>query len=224
LGIAGLSVTMPHKEDVARAVDELSPLAERLGAVNCVVNRDGTTIGDSTDGIGLIEALKRGARTEPRGLRCAVIGAGGAARAVIAALADAGAAEVAVVNRTASRATEAASLAGPVGRQGSVADIAAAQLVVHATPYGMAGSASRLSLGVGDPGLREWFRRGQVVMDLVYVPDMTPVLVAASESGAMTVGGIGMLVHQAAAQIEIWTGMAAPVEVMWEAATAGAGT
>ena len=91
LGIRGLSVTMPHKTQAAEASDELSPLARRLGAVNCVINRDGLLYGDSTDGAGLLASLSRAAGVEPAGRSCAVIGAGGAARAAIAALADAGA-------------------------------------------------------------------------------------------------------------------------------------
>jgi len=219
LGIAGLSVTMPHKHDAAHAVDELSPLAGRLDAVNCVEIRGGRTIGHSTDGRGLLEALHRGAGVVPDGMRCAVIGAGGAARAAAAALADAGAGEVVVVNRTASRAEEAALLAGDVGRRGTPDDVARAQLVVHATPYGMSGSGSVLSFAQGAGGLETWFRPGQVVMDLVYVPAVTPVLEAAASAGATTVGGIGMLVHQAAVQIEIWTDLEAPVEAMWQAVT-----
>ena len=117
LGVRGLSVTMPHKEAVAGLVDQCTPLADRLGAVNCVVFDDEATLGDNTDGPGLVAALRRGVGFDPAGRRCLVVGGGGAARAVVAALADAGAAEVVVVNRTPERATAAAALAG-TGRPG----------------------------------------------------------------------------------------------------------
>jgi shikimate dehydrogenase len=218
LGIAGLSVTMPHKADVARLVDELTPLAERLGAVNCVVNRDGRLVGDSTDGTGLVLSLRRGAGFDPSGSRCVVVGAGGAARAAVVALADAGAAEVAVLNRTRSSADEAAALAGTRGRVGGPEAVESADLVVHATPVGMAGAAGGHS--GGPPEYARFFHPGQVVMDLVYVPAQTPILIAAAERGAETLGGLGMLVHQAAFAIERWTGRPGPVEQMWSVATA----
>ena len=219
LGIAGLSVTMPHKADVASAADELSPLAARLGAVNCVVYRDGVLFGDSTDGAGFLAALERGAGVVPAGRRCAVIGAGGAARAVIAALGDAGAAEVVVVNRTAARAEQAAELASGAGKVGGPSSIAGAEIVVHATPAGMTGVGG----DPGEPDVARHLHPGQVVMDLVYVPSETALLRAAAERGAVTVGGIGMLVHQAALAIELWTGERAPVERMWDVAVRALG-
>ncbi len=218
LGLAGLSVTMPHKADVAAAVDECSDVAARLGAVNCVLNRSGTLHGTNTDGAGFIASLDRGAAFDPVGRRCLVIGAGGAARAVVLALAESGAAEVAVVNRTPARAAEVAALAGSRGRVSASdeADVAQADLVVNATPVGMAGR------GAG-PGDEDWLvapgllHHGQVVADLVYAPRPTRWLAAAADAGATTVDGLGMLVHQAAAQLELWTGMDPPVDAMWRA-------
>ena len=221
--VTGLSVTMPHKGDVARLVDESSETARRLGAVNCVLARpDGSLFGTNTDGEGFVASLARGSGFTPQGRRCVVVGAGGAARAVILALADAGAAHVAVVNRTPERAVGAADLARPVGEPvpsgGSELDAAvqAADLVVNATPLGMAGTTTG--------GREEWLVRpeilhgGQVAADLVYAPRPTPWLVAARAAGATTLDGLGMLVHQAAAQLAIWTGSEPPVEAMWEAA------
>ena len=217
LGIAGLSVTMPHKSAVAGLVDRLTPEAARLGAVNCVAAHDGLLVGDSTDGAGLLASLRREQGFEPAGRRCLVIGAGGAARAVVAALAGGGAAEVVVVNRTAGRSGEAAALAGPVGRVGSPGDAAAMDLVVNATPAGMAGTAAEGAAPAVDPtGLGP----GQLVVDLIYHPLRTAWLEAAAERGATTVGGLGMLVHQAAAQLARWTGAEPPVAAMWEAARA----
>ena len=225
-GVSGLSVTMPHKSDVATLVDECSATARRLGAVNCVQSRaDGTVFGTNTDGEGFVASLARAAELDPRGRRCVVIGAGGAARAIVLALAGAGAAQVAIVNRTPQRAIGAADLAGPRGRAlpatgPEVLDaVGAADLIVNATPLGMAG-VSRPDVD-GDP---EWLvdpallHPGQVAVDLVYAPRRTPWLAGALAAGATILDGLGMLVHQAAAQLALWTGQEPPVEAMWEAA------
>jgi shikimate dehydrogenase len=219
LKIAGLSVTMPHKEPAFAAVDDVTEVARRLGVVNCVSRRDGSLLGDSTDGEGFLAALRRATEFDPAAKRCLVIGAGGAARAVTLALADAGAAEVVVVNRTAIRAESAAALAGTVGRVGSGADVADAELIVQATSLGMAGrdgdhGAASEVLPVDPSALH----RGQIVADLVYHPLETPLLRAAHERGATPVGGLGMLVHQAALALERWTGQTVPVEAIWDAA------
>ncbi len=214
LGVRGLSVTMPHKEAAAAIAEETTAIAARLGAVNCLDSVDGRWIGDSTDGAGLVAALAHAPGVDPVGLRCLVVGAGGAARAVVAALADAGAAEVVVVNRTQRRAHVAASLAGPIGRVGTGEDARECDLVVNATPMGMADVEGHPEGWPVDPSL---LGPDQVAVDLVYHPATTPWLAAAADQGATTVNGLGMLVHQAALQIERWTGMAAPVEDMWAA-------
>jgi shikimate dehydrogenase len=226
LGVAGLSVTMPHKAEVAALVDECSEVAATLGAVNCVTNRDGTLRGDNTDGAGFLASLDRAAGLSPEGTRCLVVGAGGAARAVVLALAGAHAAAVAVVNRTPARAAGVAALAGDAGRvveAGPEAEheAALADLVVNATPVGMTGSGADLpsSAWVLPPSS---LHRGQVVVDLIYAPRPTPWLAAAAEAGAATVDGLGMLVHQAAAQLELWTGSPVPVDLMWRAAVTAA--
>jgi shikimate dehydrogenase len=214
LEIVGLSVTMPHKEPAFAAVDDSTEVARRLEAVNCLTWRDGTLVGDSTDGEGFLAALRRAAGFDPRGRRCLVIGAGGAARAVILALADAGATDVAVVNRTAARAARAAALAGSAGRVGSGEDVAHAELVVQATPIGMAGgNAGSDAL----PFELSSLHSGQVVVDLVYNPLETALLAGARAAGAEAVTGLGMLVHQAALALERWTGLGVPVEAMWAA-------
>jgi shikimate dehydrogenase len=230
LGLAGLSVTMPHKAEVAALVDSCTDVAARLQSVNCVINRDGDLRGASTDGEGFLASLKRAAGFDPAGKRCLVIGAGGAARAVTYALGGAGAADVAVVNRTPTRAADVAALAGSAGRALAGADAAAvaqADLVVNATPVGMTGvdPGPGASASAAD-GSEQWLvapgllHAGQVVTDLVYAPRPTPWLAASAASGATAVDGLGMLVHQAAAQLELWTGVPAPVNVMWQAATA----
>ncbi len=222
--VTGLSVTMPHKADVAAMVDECSDVARRLGAVNCVLHRNGTLFGTNTDGEGFVSSLARGAGLAPEGRRCVVIGAGGAARAVVLALAAAGAAQVAVVNRTPERAYEAAALADPVGTavpltDGAIAEaVTAADLVVNATPVGMAGvGAASVTTAGGWLVSPDLLGPGQVAADLVYAPRPTPWLREAADRGATVLDGLGMLVHQAAAQLVLWTGVDPPVEAMWRA-------
>lgn len=224
LGIDGLSVTMPHKADVARAVDECAADARRLGAVNCVSRRGDRTIGDNTDGSGFVDALRRDEGFEPDGRRAVVVGAGGAARAVVLALAAAGTAEVGVVNRTESRARTCASLAGPAGRVVPAAAAAGADLVVNATPVGMSGLVA-LRPGEGDepvpmPIDPSHLGSGQLVVDLIYEPATTPWLAAAKANGAAVANGLGMLIHQAAHAFRIWTGEDPPTEAMSAAAVA----
>lgn len=222
--ITGLSVTMPHKAAVARLVDECSEVARRLDAVNCVHNRKGVLAGTNTDGEGFVASLARGAGFEPKAKRCLVIGAGGAARAVILALAGAGAADVAVVNRTPERAAVAAALAGDGGSvvtltEGAIAAaVARADLVVNATPVGMLGDPDGPAGWLVAPHLLD---AGQLAVDLVYAPRPTAWLAEAAAAGAGTLDGLGMLVHQAAAQLELWTGAVAPVEAMWRAVGGG---
>jgi shikimate dehydrogenase len=214
LGIRGLSVTMPHKAAVAARMDRLSPTAERLGAVNCVVVEPDGLAGDNTDGEGFLAALRRGAGFDPSGRRCLVVGAGGAARAVLLALARAGATEVIVVGRTPERAQAAADLAGAACRTGTASEAGGADLVVNATPVGMAGTPTADELPPVGP---ELLGPGQLVVDLVYTPRPTRWLALAGRQGAVTLDGLGMLVHQAARQIELWTGRPPPAEAMWQA-------
>jgi shikimate dehydrogenase len=216
LGLAGLSVTMPHKTAVAALVDRCSRVARTLGAVNCVTRQAGALVGDNTDGEGFVASLRRGAGFEPEGARCLVVGAGGAARAVVLALAEAGAAQVVVVNRDPRKAEAAATLAGEVGRVGRPDEASQADLVVNATPVGMADSSSASASPLVPATL---LGPGQVAADLVYHPLRTEWLAAADANGATVVSGLGMLVHQAAAQLRRWTGLEPPVGAMWQAAT-----
>jgi shikimate dehydrogenase len=207
LGLRGLSVTMPHKEGVVEALDELSPAAARLGAVNCIVARDGRLVGDNTDGEGFVSSLREDHDVDVSGSRVVVLGAGGAARAVVGALGDAGAAEIVVVGRTPDRVARAVAMAAAVARPGVEADVATAELVVNATPVGM-GESTELPL---DPAS---LRAGQLVADLVYHPLETPLLRAAADAGAVPIDGLGMLVGQAAVAFERWTGRPADRGVM----------
>lgn len=211
LGLAGLNVTMPHKADVAAAVDHLSPVASALGAVNTVVAKGGTLTGESTDGAGLLATLIADHGFDPSGRRCLVLGAGGAARAVVLALGQAGASEVVVVARDAERADRAAQLAGKGGRVGRAADVADADLVVNATPV-----SDQVPLGVPADN----FGTGQLVMDLLYAPAITALMEAAEAGGATTANGLGMLVHQAALSFRLWTGEDMPLDAVGAALAA----
>lgn len=212
LGIAALAVTTPHKRDVAAAVDEVDDAAAALESVNTVVLRpDGSTFGASTDGAGFVASLRAGG-VEPSGIRTVVLGAGAAARSIVDALGRSGVADIAIVNRTAEAAVAAAALVASA-RVGTVDDIAAADLVVNATPLGMGGDGA---LPV-DP---ERLVAGQVVADIVYHPVDTPLLQAARRVGARTIDGLGMLVHQAALQQELWTGVSPDIAVLRAAADA----
>jgi shikimate dehydrogenase len=205
---------MPHKEAVAIACDELSMDAGSLRAVNCVVNDEGRLVGHNTDGPGFIAALRADLDFDPDGRRCAVLGAGGAARAIALALGRAGAAEVAIVNRTLDRAVEAADLAGGAGHavdlldESAVAEaVSRAELIVNATSVGM-GAAGGLPID------ERLLRPEHTVVDIVYRPLRTPLLEAARSCGARGANGVSMLVHQAALAFRLWTGHEAPVEAM----------
>lgn len=204
LGFRGVNLTLPHKEqalDLCHAVDDL---ARRIGAVNTVVVREGQLVGSNSDAFGFMENLKQGAPDwRAKASPAVVLGAGGASRAVIAALADAGAPEVRIVNRTRERAEALAeSLGGTITvhgwdqRQAALTD---AGLLVNTTTLGMAGQAS-LDLDLG--GLPP----GALVTDIVYTPVMTPLLEAARARGNPLVDGLGMLLHQARPGFEAWYG------------------
>ena len=211
LGIDGLSVTMPHKSDIAAAVDRLSPAAAALGAVNTVVREGSELLGENTDGAGFINALRFDEGVDPAGLRCLVGGSGGAARAVVRALGQAGASEVIVAARRPAAAEAVVRLA-TVARTGTVEDADSADLIVNATPVGMGEVTELVPPALPVPEGR--LGAGQLVVDLVYHPLVTPLLQAARARGAAAVNGIGMLVHQAAIAFRLWTGENAPLEAM----------
>ncbi len=229
LGLAGLSVTMPHKAAVAAEVDRLGPTAARLGVVNTVSRKptaDGWELeGDTTDGPGFIDALRGDDGFDPAGRRCLVLGSGGAARAVTLALAESGASAVDVLARRTDLAEACAELAGragavvPAATPGATASaVARADLIVNATPVGMAPSDG-LPFDLDPAGLSA----DSFVVDLIYAPASTALLSAARQRGATTANGLGMLIHQAARQVAIWTGRPAPLEIMSAAAVSALG-
>lgn len=217
LGLGGLSVTMPHKDAAFEAVDDRTPVAMALAAVNCVFRDGRRLVGDNTDGPGFVDSLRLDHGVEIAGRRCVLLGAGGAGRSLAWALGEAGADDVAVVNRSLAPAQRAAELAGAVGRVGDTGDVAKADIVVNATSLGMGGRPGDEASVPLDPDL---LREGQVVADIVYFPTVTPLLTAAAERGATTVTGVGMLVHQAAHALRRWTGEEPPVAAMAAAALA----
>src|SRR5829696_4512929 len=177
LRLEGLNVTMPLKGEVADAVDRLAPSAAALRSVNTVVWVGTELVGESTDGPGLVAALRADEGFDPAGRRCLVLGSGGAARAVVHALATAGAARVVVAARRPEAAAAVARLAGPVGATGGPEAADGADLVVDATPVGMPGHDP------GPPVDADRLGPGQLVVDLVYDPPRTPLLDAARASG-----------------------------------------
>ena len=209
-GLMGYSVTMPHKAAVLASCDELTDTAKMLGSVNCVFWRDDKIVGDSTDGDGFVRGLQADLGVSVSGLRCVLYGAGGAAGAVAYALAQAGATEVVVVNRTASKATTVANLAGEVGRVGTPADLATADLVINATPLGM-GSTDHVDAVPFDVAV---LHGDAVVSDLIYHPAETVLVAQARARGLAAQNGLAMLVHQAVVAFEHWTGVDAPVDAM----------
>jgi shikimate dehydrogenase len=188
--------------------------------VNCVRWDGDRLVGENTDGDGFIRSLAEEARFDPNGRRCVVLGAGGAARAVVLALHGAGAADIGVLNRTPQRAIEAAALADDRGRVVGTEALGDADLIVNATPLGMdVPGASQDALPIDPRSIRS----GQVVADLVYHPLRTPLLRAADARGATTMNGVGMLLHQAGLAFEHWTGQPAPIAAMRDALLAHLG-
>lgn len=216
LDLIGLSVTMPHKTAVASLCDELTPDAAALRSVNTVSRGPGGQIrGDSTDGPGFLRSLADSG-VDPSGAAVLLLGAGGAARAVARALGGCGA-RVTVAARNPEAGAEAAVLASgaAIAWDDREAAARAARIVVNATPVGMTARAS--TDGVEVPLRAEILGPDHVLVDLVYDPIETPLIRIAKERGARVVGGLGMLVHQAALQVEAWSGQPAPLDAMWAA-------
>ncbi len=213
LGFRGCNLTIPHKQAALALVDRLDPLARRIGAVNTiVVGADGSLEGRNSDAYGFREMLRENAAEWSAAAGPAVVlGAGGAARAVVAALAEERVAEIRLVNRTAAHAEAlAADLAAPAMRislhpwQARAAVLDGAGLLVNTTSLGMAGQpALELDLAGLPPSA--------VVVDIVYVPLETPLLAAARRRGLRAVDGLDMLLHQGRPGFEAWFGTAVRV-------------
>ncbi len=206
LGFAGANVTVPHKEAALAAVDEVAGEARRVGAVNTIIVRpDGSLLGRNSDGFGFMENLKSGLPDwDPGRGPAVVLGAGGAARAVCAALVDGGVPELRLVNRTASRAEAlVADIGGPievVSWSERESALGGARLLTNTTTLGMAGGPP-LDLAL------ERLPPEAAVTDVVYAPLRTPLLLAAAARGNATVDGLGMLLHQARPGFAAWFGV-----------------
>lgn len=226
LPFVGFNVTMPYKQAILPLCDEATDAAIAAGAVNTVSHAEGWLIGHNTDGIGLIEALRADSRFELLGKRVVLLGAGGAARGALAAILSAGVESVAVVNRDGRRAADLVAEMQPWHSSAEVTSttptdalgvVREADLVINATPLGMRPDDP-------SPIPVEWLSPNHFVFDMVYgTPRATCLLEGARLRGAAASDGLGMLVHQAAAAIEIWHASAnspAPRDVMRRAAEA----
>jgi shikimate dehydrogenase len=217
--ILGASVTVPHKIAVMNMIDDVSPAARRAGAVNTIVNRGGALFGDNTDiyGFGITVSDALGGRAPQIAI---VLGAGGAARAVVLALEAAGVEEIVVANRDDERARQLAqdlypAPVHPMRLDGDFlsGELPGAGLLVNATSLGWHPGETPIALPVLD-----LLPAGAVVADLTYRD--TDLLLAAQARGLETTDGLPMLVHQGARAFELWTGFPAPVETMLAAARA----
>lgn len=214
LGIKGWNVTIPHKVAIMDHLDAIDEMAQAIGAVNTVVYEEGKWVGYNTDGPGYLRSLEEEWDLPFSKLNVAVLGAGGAARAVCHALATAGVPEISVLNRTVEKAEALGkhlssftrTRAFPIKEGRNV--IEQADLVINTTPVGMHPHCD------ATPVPTEWFREGQYVSDLIYHPRETALLKGAKERGAKVHTGLGMLVYQAAIAFEKWTGEQAPVSTM----------
>jgi shikimate dehydrogenase len=209
LPFAGFNVTMPYKQVMLDLCDEVAMLAQMAGAVNTVHCVDGKLIGYNTDGRGLVDSLLAEAGFEPAGATVALLGSGGAAGSALVSLVLGKAARVTIVNRTLGNAEALAERIRPHARETTIevvgldadADevVRGADLVVNATPLGMKPQDE-------SPVPAGWMRGGQIVADMIYRPEPTPLVVAARSAGATALDGLGMLVAQGATAMEIWCG------------------
>ncbi|MEW6674235.1 MAG: shikimate dehydrogenase [Thermodesulfobacteriota bacterium] len=205
LNIKGVSVTIPHKIKVMGALDEVDDQARRIGAVNTVLNRDGRLWGYNSDGHGAVKALLE--KTTVQGADIAIVGAGGAARAIGFSLIDHGS-RVTVINRSIQTGENLANDLGADFKPLTGLKHIAADILINTTPVGMTPMVDNLPLPP------ELLRRNMLVMDIVYNPVQTALLKHSQRLGCRTIDGVAMFVYQGAYQFKLWTGMEAPVEVM----------
>jgi shikimate dehydrogenase len=206
LGIAGCNITQPHKVIAMGLMDQLSPMARRIGAINCiVVQPDGSLHGFNNDGFGYIQSLKD-AKPDWKADQgpIVLIGAGGAARAVVVSLIDAGATEIRLINRSRDKAEQLASIDPDIVRvldwSERNAALAGAAMLINSTNQGMYGQPA-LDIDLSELPLQA------MVSDLIYIPLETPLLAAARQRGHLTVNGLGMLLNQAIPAFEAWFGV-----------------
>jgi shikimate dehydrogenase len=214
LGLRGVNVTIPHKVAIMPLLDEIDPLAKRIGAVNTVVNDNGRLIGYNTDGMGYVRSLVEETKLDVQKQVVTLLGAGGAARAVAFTLAEQGVREIRIINRSREKAALLAehlgvivptSVVEPGDASSAIAD---ATLLINTTSIGMFPDVDEIPVPV------EWLHPGLIVSDLIYNPLETKLLKQARLIGAKPHSGVGMFVNQGALAFELWTGEPAPSETM----------
>ena len=232
-GYAGANVTIPHKLRALEVADTASAVAEIVGAANTLVFDDGAVHADNTDVEGFLTAMREHAPEAPGGMRALVLGAGGAARAVVYALLEAGAARVEVWNRHPERAEAlvddlaSAAASGTELAATTAPALGRTDVLVNATSVGMMSPGSDPDVSVGPHPIKELPLSADelddriIVVDLVYRQDRTPLVRAAHARGLRCADGIDVLVHQGAVSFRLWTGMHAPLGAMRSGATNG---
>ncbi|MGG4146594.1 shikimate dehydrogenase [Paenibacillus algorifonticola] len=216
MGIRGVNVTIPHKLDMMKEMDEIDESARAVGAMNTIVNDNGRLIGYNTDGIGYVRSLKEEAEPELAGKKIVVIGAGGAARGIVYALTGEQPERITIANRSLGKAEE---LAAALRHRADIAAVtndelrtvcADADVVINTTSLGMYPNVGESPLDAS------WLKAGCVASDLIYNPLQTKFLQEAALHGCRTHGGLGMFIYQGAYAFEYWTGQPAPVQAMRE--------
>ena len=213
--ILGANVSLPHKHAVLDGADAVQEDARTIGAANVLVKRDGQLEARNSDAVGFLRSLAE-AGVVARDAHAVVLGAGGAAHAVVHALRRAGARQVDVINRTPSKTDALVARVGGRKAGWESLDPREVNVWVNTTTVGMTGAAGEGASPIPE-GLLQAAPTHATVVDIVYAPRVTPLLAAARSAGLNTVDGTGMLVHQGAVAFEWWTGKEAPVAVMREA-------
>ena len=222
INVVGINVTLPHKQAVIPYLTSISREAELIGAVNTLTFVEGNIYGDNTDAPGVLKALEENGTmsVSPVGEHVVVLGAGGAARAVVVALALRGVASITIANRTVEKAV---SLAEEMDRKIGVSmqgmGLTDERLPLAVRESKLLVNTATTSMDVTQPLLisADWLKSNTIVYDIVYTPPVTPLMQAATERGCQTLGGIGMLVHQGAIAFETWTGVTPCTETMRQA-------
>lgn len=219
LDFRGLNITIPHKEEVISFLDEVDHQARLIGAVNVIVNDGGKLTGYNTDGIGFLRSMTEETGITPEGKKILILGAGGASRAVAAALASGGAEEIIIANRSKEKALSVADMVKQMHTPVRVINISGQEMkevikevhiIVNTTSVGM-------HPNIEDSPITEYaslLHRGQLVCDIIYNPVQTLLLKQAKEQGCKIMNGLGMLLYQGVEAFKLWTSVEAPVEVM----------
>ncbi len=223
----GFNLTVPYKQTVMPYLDRISPEAKAIGAVNTVVKKNSQLWGYNTDAYGFMQSLSEGLKWKSKGKSVLVLGAGGASRACVYGLCEAGVKQITILNRTVSKARtlcrdfgmrfkKVEFVSGALKNNTSLKElISNNDLIVNTTSLGLKASDKTIVQNKFFPKAK----KSQCVVDLIYSPSETPFLKIAKTKGWKTLNGLGMLLHQGSKSFEIWTGKKAPVRVMEKALT-----